>query len=110
MCDDQKIIGVQICACICGQDGVISQTEEDVIFEQFSKLMGLTTSQINSAFDNFFTSEQQIDDYLSLVLEEDLKIAILDIARISAAADGLDIRENIALQRAIIFWRLPNVY
>lgn len=109
MCDDQKVIGVKICACICGQDGVISKAEEDVIFDHFSKSMGLTKSQINSALDDFFSSQDQIDDYLSLVLEEDLKEIILNIARTSAAADGLDVRENIALQRARILWGSHNV-
>ena len=108
MFDDQKMIGVQICACICGQDGIISQREEDVIFDNFSKSMGLTKAQINSAFDDFFTSQRQIDDYLCLISEEKLRPSILDIAKTSAASDGLDVRENIALQRAVIFWGLPN--
>ena len=79
------------------------------IFDNFSKSMGLTKSQINSAFDDFFTSQRQIDDYLCLISEEKLRPSILDIAKTSAASDGLDVRENIALQRARILWGSHNV-
>lgn len=95
-----------ICACICGKDGVISALEEKAISEKFKSLFNLNDEDINTLFDRFFESQVQIDQYASVIKDEELQRLVFEISEYSAAADGMDIRENIALQRTKLTWGL----
>ena len=91
---------------ISAQDGIISSEELNKAKEllaNFYKNLGLTES-LDEEFDEilkeFFKSEAQFDDYFAAIQKQDLEL-ILHIARLVATADGFEIRENIAFDRAL---------
>lgn len=96
---------VKIAACICGKDGVISQAELTKMFEltarQFPKF---NHDLFENAIDEFFDSEDDIEDLLLLVDDENLREFTLHLSAQSAAADGLNPKENIALEKACEVW------
>lgn len=93
-----------VCATICGQDGIISSQEELSLISHFSDFFGLQKQDFDALFDEFFESESTFDDFLKAINEKELRNNILFIAKESASADGLDIKENIALNRAKLVW------
>jgi hypothetical protein len=97
--EDLDIV-VKIAACVCGKDGVISQTEENKMYELVHQSYpSYSISHFNLILDSFFAEDTQIEEYLELVSESDEKSFCLNLCEESASADGLDIKENIALQK-----------
>jgi hypothetical protein len=91
---------VKVAACVCGKDGVISEAEEYKMFDVISeKFPNYTLQRFNQVIDDFFDECLQIEDYLKSISNIDLKIFTVYLCRSSASADGLDIYENIALQK-----------
>ena len=96
---------VKIAACICAKDGVISEAELQKISEVLpERFPGFDVEEFEKALDYFFDSDDQIEDFLSLIGDEDLRLFTLRLSELSAAADGLDPRENIALEKAYVIW------
>lgn len=90
----------KIAACVCGKDGVISQLEEECIYNTIlSQNPSYSLAQFNKAIDDFFDETFQLEDYLAKVSEIGCKEFILHLCEVSASADGLDIKENIALNK-----------
>jgi hypothetical protein len=102
---DIKLIdfAVKIAACVCGKDGVISHTEElamyDYVHFSFSEY---SRERFNNTLDEFFDESDQIEVYLSKITEISLKHFIINLCEFSAGSDGLDIKENIALDKVKI--------
>lgn len=96
---------IKVAACICAKDGIISDAEEHAMYsllvERFPEIDEAT---FDNAIDEFFDSEDQIEDYLSRIGDQELRKFTLYLAEISAGADGLDTRENIALEKAYVIW------
>jgi len=96
---------LKIAACICGRDGLISHAEEQKMFELISqKFPDFSIGEFEVAIDEFFDSGDQIEDYLLAIDDIDMRQFTLNLAEASASVDGLDIRENIALQKAYQIW------
>ena len=96
---------VKVAACICGKDGLISSPEEEMMFSIISdKFPSFSLSDFNTALDDFFDSEDHIEDFLKQVITEDLRHFAIQLSEKSASVDGLDILENIALQKAYAYW------
>ena len=96
---------VKVAACICGEDGVISEAELQKMFEILTeKFPEFGAEVFEEALDEFFNSDDQIEDFLSLIDDENLRLFTLQLSELSAAADGLDARENIALEKAYVIW------
>ncbi len=96
---------IMIAACACGEDGVISSEEETEMFRILeARYHGLTEALFEEALTEFFESDLQIEDYLHMVTDGELRRFALSLAELSASADGLDPRENVALERAYTFW------
>ena len=85
------------CLAVCGYDGFISQAEEDCLFKLFSEHYSVDKLIFDSVVDKFFESNSTLEDFLSKISNQDL---VLSWAEKAAGADGLDIRENIALQKS----------
>jgi len=99
---DIKILDVvvKIAACVCGKDGVISQSEEEAILATvISKYQDYSLERFNQTLDDFFDDTLQLEDYLNQVSDINLKKFIINLCEFSASADGLDIKENIALHK-----------
>jgi len=96
---------IKVAACICGKDGVISQLEELSIFKLINERYPTYSDEnIELALDEFFDSNQQIEDYLAKIDDVQLREFTLELAEISAGADELDVNENIALDKAYLIW------
>jgi len=93
-----------ICVSICGQDGVISGQEEEAIIDKFKSMFELDDEDFDDLFGKFFETNDHIDSYLEKVTNIDLQRKVLLISEYSASRDGLDVRENIALQRVKLVW------
>ena len=110
--DEQQHI-LNIVLCISAKDGILSDSELEKSLEEFPKIFNkkLTKEELNMIVDNFFDSDDQIEDYLDRITDDDIKPSILQLAIISASSDGLDIRENIAFQKALTIWgiRLKDI-
>lgn len=93
-------IVIKVAACVCGKDGVISEAEENKIYELIQiKDSSVSKEKFNKVLDDFFESTEQIEDYLLDVNTDDDRKFIIELCELSASADGLDIKENIALHK-----------
>ena len=94
---------IKVALCICARDGIISLTEEEMIFKLVTeKWPTYQLVDFNQVIDEFFDSTDQIEDYISNLLNEESRKFSLHLSKVSASADGLEIRENIALEKAYI--------
>lgn len=100
---------IKVAACVCAKDGVISELEEQAIIsivtERFPEL---TNAMIENFLTEFFDSDHQIEDYLALVDDNELRNFTLNLAEVSASADGLSLMENIALEKAYLVWGIEH--
>ena len=85
------------CLAVCGYDGFISQAEEECLFKIFSEHYSVDKLLFDSVVDKFFESHSTLEDFLRKISNRNL---VLSWAEEAAKADGLDIRENIALQKS----------
>ncbi len=96
---------IKVAACVCGKDGIISSAEEREMFRLLMERYPECDQNIfESALNEYFDSKNQIEDYLALIDDEALKQFTLELAEISASADGLETRENIALKKVHLIW------
>jgi hypothetical protein len=91
---------VKIAACVCGKDGIISQVEEKKMYEVVSAFIpDYSIQHFDKVLDSFFEENTQIEQYLEIIRESTQKIFCISLCEQSASADGLDIKENIALHK-----------
>ena len=65
---------IKVAACVCGKDGVISEAEEQKMFEVMSEeFPNYTLQRFNQAIDDFFDECLQLEDYLKSISKEELK-------------------------------------
>ena len=100
---------IKVAACVCGKDGIVSAAEEremySLLLERFPEW---DQNMFESALTEFFDSNDQIEDYLALIDNEAYRQFALQLAEISASADGLEIRENIALEKVYLIWGIDQ--
>ncbi len=102
-------VSIKIAACICGKDGIISQIEEQKMFQMLTeKFPEFNKDIFETALTEFFDSKDQIEDYLTLLDDEDTRQFTLKLGEVSAAADSLVTAENIALEKAYLFWGIKR--
>ena len=96
--------GVFVCLAICAADGFISKEEEEILEVEFEKNFNVSAIQFQNLIDLFFKSSNEIEVFLDAVHASHLRGQLLNIAKEAAAADGLDIRENIAWNKCNVYW------
>jgi hypothetical protein len=96
--------GLLVCLSICAADGLISIEEEKTLEDLFFRDLNVTEIDFKYIVDSFFSHKIPIEDYLQGVEQIVLKRKFLTIAKEAAAADGLDITENIALEKCKKLW------
>jgi hypothetical protein len=100
---------VKVAACICGKDGIISEMEEQTMFQMLDEKFPEFDKEIfEAALTEFFDSDNQIEDYLALLDDEDTRLFTLKLAEVSAAADSLVATENIALEKSYLIWGIKR--
>lgn len=96
-------------ACICAKDGIISEAEEREMFGILSeRFPDIDEEFFEQALSDYFDSDGQIEEFLSQIEGDELRRFTLYLAETSAGADGLDIRENIALKKAYVIWGVDH--
>lgn len=91
---------IKVAACVCGKDGVISQIEEECIYNTIrSQNPSYSIERFNQVIDEFFNETYQLEYYLEIISEINIKEFTIHLCEVSASADGLDIKENIALNK-----------
>lgn len=107
-CDDITA-SVKVAACVCAIDGLISQSEEEIIFQiVLEKFPEYKLDSFNAAIEDFFESSDQIEDYLTAITNQEMRNFTMHLCKKSASADGLDFRENLAIQKACLIWGIEN--
>jgi hypothetical protein len=69
-----------------------------------SKSPDMTRRDFDTYMDEFFDSDEQIEDYIRQIGDRSLRDFVISLAEKSASADGLDPRENVALQKILAVW------
>ena len=87
---------IMLCLAICAHDGLVSKSEEQKIFDLAFAENNIDLDSFNLLVDKFFESTDSLETILSTVSD---KNKALYWAEEAASADGLDVKENIALQR-----------
>ena len=87
---------IMLCLAICSHDGLVSKSEEQKIFELACAENNIDLDSFNMLVDKFFDSTDSLETIFNSVRD---KKKALNWAEEAASADGLDIKENIALQR-----------
>ena len=96
---------VKLILCISAQDGVISETELDTAYklinDRFDKI---SKQKFEELIDEFFNEDYALEEYLLKLNDSEEFQEILKISYKSATSDGLDIRENLAFDKACKHW------
>tara|TARA_Y100001970_G_C13772680_1_gene621296 strand:- start:267 stop:599 length:333 start_codon:yes stop_codon:yes gene_type:complete len=95
----------KLVACVAAQDGIISKVELDTAFKLINKrLENINKESFDSCIFEFFEEELTIENYLLAIPMKYNPEIILEICNQSATSDGLEIRENLAFDKACKFW------
>jgi len=89
---------LMLCLAICGQDGLVSESEEERLFCIFNKNLNLGRQEFDAIVELFFASNYSLEQLFS---KSSGHSDLLEWAKDAASADGLDIRENIAYQKCV---------
>ena len=96
-----------IAALVCGQDGLISMSEENRMYQVLcTRFPGFDRSDFNKMLDDFFASKLVLEDYASTVEEKELQAFIIDLCNQSASSDDMEIRENLAFKKLLDLWAI----
>ena len=95
----------KLVACVAAQDGIISKVELDTAFKLINKrIENINKDSFDSCISEFFEEESTLEDYLLAIPMKYNPEIILEICYKSATSDGLEIRENLAFDKACKFW------
>ncbi len=94
---------IKVAACVCGKDGVISKSEENEIFRIVNSINeSFCKDRFERIINEYFDESHHIEYYLSKIINYELKKFTIDLCRKSASIDGLEIKENIALDKVVL--------
>tara|TARA_B100001093_G_scaffold436661_1_gene435171 strand:- start:5148 stop:5489 length:342 start_codon:yes stop_codon:yes gene_type:complete len=96
---------IKIILCISAQDGVISETEINTAYRLINDQLGtISTKDFEKIIDEFFDEDYSLEEYLLKIKDSNNFKEILTISYKSAISDGLDIKENLAFDKACKYW------
>lgn len=98
--DEQITAQIYLALAICAHDGLISDAEIASLQSHFCDSGKVTESEMEGLVDAFFEDERTIEELIFIVNDVDYALRVAEEA---ASADGLDIRENFALERCYRF-------
>jgi hypothetical protein len=103
---------IKLVLCISAQDGIISQVELDTSFKLINDLIEkIDRNSFNSVVKEFFDEENTLEEYIVSIPQNIDPNLVLKICHESALSDGLEIRENVAFDKACKFWGInPDIY
>lgn len=86
-----------VCLTVCAHDGLISEAEAEELAHLFFEHFSVSSVEFEVHLENFFESSEELEQLTQKLAGSIDRGLILEIAKRGASADGLDIRENIAL-------------
>ena len=92
---------LKLCLGICAYDGLLSDTELAVLLSEFEARGLINAEQFEATVDEFFEEDLTLEE---LYLKASPINDELNIAELAASVDGLDIAENIALQKCHLLY------
>lgn len=99
----EKII--KLVACVCAQDGIVSQIELETAFNLVNKTIGKSSRKdFDTYIEKFFEEDITLEGYLLAIPKNQNPDDVLKICYEAAISDGLEIRENLAFDKACKFW------
>lgn len=102
--DYEKSI-IKVALYISSNDGVLSNEEEvELIRLAKHSFSNINRKVIDSWIDEFFEEDLQLESYCDELTDNKNRILALNIAVETASADGLDIKENLALLKVMNYW------
>ncbi len=87
---------VSLALAICAHDGLISDAEIAYLRSIYCDTGRLTLSEMEKIIDAFFEEDKSLEELFFAVDDIDITLQISEKA---ASVDGLDLKENFALQR-----------
>lgn len=87
---------IHLALAICAHDGFISDTEVASLRSYYCEAGKVTEAELELLVDEFFEHDFTLEQLFTAVEDQEFT---LGIAAAAASADGLDIRENFALER-----------
>jgi hypothetical protein len=98
--DEQVKAQINLALAVCAHDGLISDMEISSLRSHFCGLDKITEAELDRLVDDFFEQDLSLEQLFAAVDDSDYA---LRISAEAASADGLDIRENFALERCYRF-------
>lgn len=96
---------IKVALYISSNDGVLSNEEEvELIRLAKHSFSNINRKLIDSWIDEFFKEDLQLESYCEELTDNKNRILALNIAVETASADGLDIKENLALLKVMNYW------
>ena len=97
--NEQTRAQINLALAICAHDGLISEAEVASLRSHYCDSGIIAESDFEQIIEVFFDEEKSLEERFSDV--DDTGYA-LQISEEAASADGLDIRENFALQKCYV--------
>lgn len=98
---------IKVVLYISSNDGVFSQEEEsELIRLVIQSIPNISKQLLDSWIDEFFEEDLQLEFYCKKITDKKSQLLALSLAVQTAAADGLDLKENLALHKVMNFWNI----
>lgn len=98
---------VKVVLYISSNDGVFSQEEEsELIRLVIQSIPNISRQSLDSWIDEFFEEDLQLEYYCEQITDKEIQLLALSLAVKTASADGLDLKENLALHKVMNFWKI----
>ncbi|MGZ9899298.1 hypothetical protein [Shewanella gaetbuli] len=96
---------IKIALYVACNDGVLSEEEEDQLVKSSLKnFPSVEQKKIDFWIEEFFEEDLLLENYCDKISGLEDRLLALKIATETASADGLDLKENLALSRVINYW------
>jgi hypothetical protein len=99
---------IKIALYVACNDGVLSEEEEEQLVKSSLKnFPSVEQKKIEFWIEEFFEEDLLLENYCDKISGLEDRLLALKIATETASADGLDLKENLALSRVINYWGIP---
>ena len=105
---DSKEHIIKVALYVASNDGILSEEEEvQLIKSSLKKCPSVDQKKIDYWIGEFFEEDLILENYCDKVASLEDRLIALSIAIEAASADGLDLKENLALSRVLNYWDIP---
>lgn len=99
---------IKIALYVACNDGVLSEEEESQLIKScLISFPSIEKKKIDFWIEEFFEEDLLLENYCDKIAGLEDRLIALKIATETASADGLELRENLALSRVMNYWDIP---